>query len=102
MSETVDDKLISDDTVHTSLTDLFELFHKSKHLSSEEWHHENNKTTMETLGFQIGRLSSSLPEGGRGVFVTEGQVGKGTVVSMYPGTFISIFYKNEHTTQQVY
>ncbi|XP_075788538.1 SET domain-containing protein 9 isoform X3 [Pelodiscus sinensis] len=41
---------------------------------------------FNTLGFSITRDRSSLISAGTGVFVTNGFVPKGTVVSMYPGT----------------
>lgn len=41
---------------------------------------------LHTLGFCVGKMASSLPDAGTGVFVTRGQVSKGVPVAMYPGT----------------
>lgn len=87
VSETVDDKIISDHAVDMLLEKMFNLFQQNQHLPTDKWHHQNNQLMMEYFGFQIGRLPSSLPDGGRGVFVTEGNVRAGTIVAMYPGTF---------------
>lgn len=46
----------------------------------------SNEVMLDTLGFSIHRAPSSLLSAGRGVFVAQGTVPKGTVVSMYPGT----------------
>lgn len=41
---------------------------------------------IQSLGFCVDRMPSSVPLAGVGVFVTKGFVPKGTVVAMYPGT----------------
>ncbi|KAK3089428.1 hypothetical protein FSP39_003527 [Pinctada imbricata] len=40
----------------------------------------------QSLGFAVDRHQSTLPTGGTGVFVTEGEVPSGSLVSLYPGT----------------
>lgn len=47
---------------------------------------------FNTLGFTVSRDRSSLVSAGTGVFVTKGFVPKGTVVSMYPGNGIFLFF----------
>lgn len=47
---------------------------------------------FNTLGFTVSRDRSSLVSAGTGVFVTKGFVLKGTVVSMYPGNGIFLFF----------
>lgn len=103
VTEITDDKIIPDVVVGTSLQTLLESF-KWDEKSIDQLHSENSKCMLKNLGFQIGRLPSSLPSGGTGVFVTEGQVKQGTIVAMYPGrdnsTYLCHAYscKNFRTT----
>lgn len=87
VTETLDDKIISDHTVQKELEGLFSLFQQNLQLPSDQWHQKNNQLMMEHCGFQIGRLPSSLPDGGRGVYITDGQVEQGKIVAMYPGIY---------------
>ena len=40
---------------------------------------------FDVMGFCIERRKSTIPDGGRGVVVTRGQIPKGSVAAMYPG-----------------
>ena len=40
---------------------------------------------FDAMGFCIERRKSTIPDGGRGVVVTRGQIPKGSVAAMYPG-----------------
>ncbi|XP_021373415.1 SET domain-containing protein 9-like isoform X2 [Mizuhopecten yessoensis] len=99
------DKLFNDSQVEQFLLHFFENLEKVRQsnaqtsddgdlwkpqkLTKEEQYlqHRNNLRMMEDcVGFIVERKQSLIPGGGTGVFVTKGQVPKGTVVSMYPGT----------------
>lgn len=104
-----EDKRLDDDTVHASLLRLFtELLRNDASNQAEqlrllpasprrEYYITHNAAArspevspreimLNTLGFSVEKMASSLPGAGIGVFVTQGQVPEGVVVAMYPGT----------------
>lgn len=103
VTERSEDRLVSDEEVSRSLLKLFRSLLRShganhgepravqthflKQIPSEE---EKKKCAhdalLQSLGFCIDRMPSSLPFAGTGVFVTKGFVRKGATVAMYPGT----------------
>lgn len=84
------DKLILDDHVLKFFTDFFiQLNYTTESYTNTDFKHVNKKNLdimKNHLGFITERRPSLLPLGGLGVFVTQGHVKPGTIVSMYPGT----------------
>ncbi|GAA6107706.1 SET domain-containing protein 9 isoform X1 [Tachysurus ichikawai] len=102
-----EDKRMDDDHVLVSLVRLFtELLRNDASNQSEqlrllaassrrEYYITHNAAVPEaapceimlnTFGFCVEKMASSLPGAGIGVLVTQGQVPKGVPVAMYPGT----------------
>ncbi len=85
-------------SVHDSVTNSAEHQHHKFDKKSNAYHvtarkhgrhvHEECLEQMyQCLGFCIERRASTISGGGRGVFVTQGKVSKGTVVALYPGLY---------------
>ena len=49
---------------------------------------KNLDVMYDVMGFCIERRKSRIPDGGRGVVVTRGQIPKGSVAAMYPGKIL--------------
>lgn len=62
-------------------TDLLGLFTCMESQSSS-----GQAACFETLGFSLTRRRSIIPNGGLGVFVNKGKIGKGRLAAIYPGT----------------
>ena len=63
----------------------------AEHLSSQDLsklRQENEKTLLDTFGFNLEISSSHMEGSGRGVFVSKGAIGKGQLVALYPGIVI--------------
>lgn len=107
MKQRSEDKRMDDDHVLVSLVRLFtELLRNDASNQSEqlrllaassrrEYYITHNAAVPEaapceimlnTFGFCVEKMASSLPGAGIGVLVTQGQVPKGVPVAMYPGT----------------
>ncbi|XP_069127293.1 SET domain-containing protein 9-like isoform X2 [Argopecten irradians] len=96
------DKVLSDSQVEQYLLHFFKNLENercSNAKTSDPWeapkltieeqyiqYKRNLRVMKECVGFTTERKPSLIPGGGTGVFVTEGEVPQGTVVSMYPGT----------------
>lgn len=45
--------------------------------------------------FQLGVRESTIPNAGRGVFLQQGHVGEGDIITLYPGTIYRLPYDLE-------
>lgn len=81
--------MILDDDVLNFFTEFFTTLKDPASPRSQKDHKDvyiSNLSKMKScLGFTTEKKPSLLPTGGQGVFVTQGNVEAGTVVSMYPG-----------------
>lgn len=85
--------MVQDAAVKKTLTGIFEHLNQgpADNQDMETIHKTNLAVMKNVMGFTTERKKSLLQGGGLGVFVTQGHVKPGTVVSMYPGTCIYIF-----------
>ncbi|XP_052274775.1 SET domain-containing protein 9-like isoform X1 [Dreissena polymorpha] len=81
----LEDKIIPDISVEQTLLSLFTKFEYTSDLSLVDQHRKNSNILLNEVGFSIGRQASTLKDGGRGVFVTQGLVPEQTLVAIYPG-----------------
>ncbi|KAH3850345.1 hypothetical protein DPMN_092754 [Dreissena polymorpha] len=80
----LEDKIIPDISVEQTLLSLFTKFEYTSDLSLVDQHRKNSNILLNEVGFSIGRQASTLKDGGRGVFVTQGLVPEQTLVAIYP------------------
>ncbi|XP_052776839.1 SET domain-containing protein 9-like [Mya arenaria] len=81
----LEDKVVSDDVIEHTLLTVFQKFNSTSSLHRTEQNVRNVDILFKELGYKTDRRKSCLSDGGRGVFVTDGTVKPGTLVSLYPG-----------------
>ena len=75
----VENKVITDDEVLRQLTGIFTNLNNFRHSDA-------NLILEKVAGFQVICQTSSIVDGGTGVFISKGKAKKGQVVAIYPGT----------------
>ena len=77
------DKIVPDSKVLESLSSVLHALHNNGAHSSKNT--QCAGVMYNALGYEIKRLDSTIPEAGKGVFVTKGTVPAKSLVALYPG-----------------
>lgn len=84
-----DNIIPSEEILHSLTTFIEELHHheqKAYDLNKHSQREANLHVMKDFFGYQVERRPSLLSGGGQGLFVTSGEVPRGSLVALYPGT----------------
>ncbi|PSN45257.1 SET domain-containing protein 9 [Blattella germanica] len=87
VKKNIEDKIVDDSVLLDTLLKLLPRLHSANtKFSSGEVALKNSEVIQSVLGFCIKRAPSTVPEAGIGVVVSAGNVERGSLVALYPGT----------------